>query len=52
MIQREKIGGFIMISPKKTNRDALPGNPAISRGFKDPWLSVPALQRVWLYLVI
>jgi hypothetical protein len=25
------------------------GNPAVSRGPKDPWLSVPASKRVWLY---
>jgi len=36
------------LGPPTKNRGTFPGNPAIF--LQDPWLSVPASRRVWLYL--
>jgi hypothetical protein len=33
----------------KKPRHLASGSPAISRRLKDPWLSAPVSQRVWLY---
>jgi hypothetical protein len=41
---------FFRILRLEKNRATFPGNPAVSSHFGDPWLSVPASRRVWLFL--